>query len=84
MFSPNSFPWYLSLFGMAAWIITYFIDGHPTLLPWSSVLPDWLAGSLPNREAELAAIVTCVGNGMVLWKTQQPTLHRDRGASPDG
>jgi len=49
----NLFGWVLMTLGGVLWTYGYFFPGHPSVVEWNVILPNWLAEFLPNIESEI-------------------------------
>ena len=38
----------IELIGCALWIYGYFVAGHPAVIDWHAIAPNWIAEWLPN------------------------------------
>lgn len=44
----------------AIWVYGYFVTGHPTLIDWKVITPNWISEFIPNLEAEIGLAVVVV------------------------
>jgi hypothetical protein len=52
MSKTNIFGYGVSIAGTCLWLYGYFVGGHPSLIDWHTLAPEWFAKFLPNLEAE--------------------------------
>ncbi len=57
----NISAWIACVVGSLLWLYGYMVTGTKSLVDWASISPSWVAGFLPNLEAEMGMLVMCVG-----------------------
>jgi len=68
----NIFGWALMTLGFVIWAYGYFVAGHPKLINWPSLAPEWIAAFIPNLESEVGLVAMIVAMIPAYWKSETP------------
>ena len=58
--------WIACIVGSVLWLYGYMVPGTTALIDWPNISPTWISMFMPNLEAEMGMLVTCVGMVPVL------------------
>ena len=57
--------------GFAAWGYGDFVTGHPPIVDWPSLAPNWIAEFIPNLEAEIGLIIMILAMIPAYWRSNR-------------
>ena len=57
----------IEFIGCAVWIYGYFVSGHPALIDWHALTPNWIAEWLPNLESEIGMVLVFAAMIPMYW-----------------